>query len=231
MLKSITSLFALACVASVSAQSFTLSFNGNELTNGQSFEVGYTQPIPGAPMVQWESAVMTSSEGGEFVCEATSPSDNFDLLSICCGGECVFPPAKNETVVKHFSVEANTPLNLQIHRSSGVLATAKGDLVANVVIYPAGKPDQKFSYSASFVVKPASEVNGIGNVSADDEYVKVSGRRLLYKGHGQLSVYTILGTTMAAAKAEGEGELDLSHLAAGIYVYRLGSLTGKFIVR
>ena len=229
MRKIFTLLSALACAVTMTAQSFTISFDGQALTNGQTFDVGYTQPIP--VLVAWESTSMVSPEGGTFICEASSSTENFAQLNVCCGGDCVTPSALGAVVRKEFTLNAGEPLDLQIHRGSGPLAAQNGTLTANVAIYPKGKPNEKFTYTCNFVVKPASEVGGISDVTANKDYVKVSGRKLMYSGDGQLSVYTILGTRVLAANIHGEGSIDLSAFTPGVYVYRLNSHSAKFYVR
>lgn len=213
----------------MAAQTFTVSIDGNKLSDGQTFDVGYTQPLP--ILAAWESVRIVSPEGGTFVCEASSPSDTYGQLQVCCGGECKTPDAKGAVIVKEFELKAGEVMDPQIHRSSGPLAQFHGDLTANVTIYPKANPTAKLSYTCNFVLKPASEVGGVTDVTVGKEYVRLSGKTLHYNGHGQLSVYSLLGNRLVSVAANGEGTVSLSHLAAGVYIYRLGGKSGKFTLR
>lgn len=228
MYKIFTTLATLFVALTVSAQSFTVSLDGNAITNGQTFDVGYTQPLP--VLAAWESVSMTSPEGGEFVCEAYSSTDNFSQLQVCCGGDCVVPSAKNSVVRKEFTLKAGESLDLQIHRGSGPLAMHNGTLTAHVTLYAKNVPSAKFTYVCNFLVKPASEVGAVTDITADGEYVKVAGHTLNYNGNGKLDVYNMQGNHMLTATANGTGSVDLSNLDAGVYVYQLGAMKGKFTV-
>lgn len=228
MKKTFTLLLALAIALGASAQTFKLTQGDREISNGESFEVGYTTQ---AILAIWESATIVSPEGGKFISETSSPSDNFGLLSVCSGGECESPSGKDVVIKKEFTLQPNVPMDLQIHRTSGLIQSATGDLIAKVKIYPADHPDQAFTYSANFVVKPASEVAGIGNLASDSEYVKVLGGKINFSGQGNLEIYSILGVRVKSAHAHGEGSLSIANLSRGVYVYRLGKLSGKFTVR
>ena len=228
MKKTITSILALALAMGMSAQSFKILQGEREITNGESFEVGYSKK---GPIVSWESSSIYSAEGGSFTCEVSTASDNWNKLQACCGGVCEGVTGVNEVLKKTFDLEAGKTLDMQIHRVSGTLASQSGDLVANVKIYPTAKPDEAFTYSPNFVVMSAEDVAGIEDVATNHEYVKVSGGELTYSGNGQLGIYTILGNCLKSVYVQGEGAVDITTLPAGIYVYRLGKLSGKFTVK
>lgn len=228
MYKFFTTLATLFVALTVSAQSFTVTLDGHAISNGQTFDVGYTQPLP--ILAAWESVSMTSAEGGSFVCEAYSSTDNYSQLQVCCGGDCVVPSAKNGVVRKEFTLKAGETLDLQIHRGSGPLASHNGTLTAHVTLYAKNAPADKFTYTCNFLVKPASEVGSVAEITTDGDYVKVSGHTLSYSGGGQLTVYNLHGQPVLQTSVSGEGTIDLSHLDAGVYVYQLGALKGKFTV-
>lgn len=73
----------------------------------------------------------------------------------------------------------------------------------------------------------------IASVEAAAQAVSVKGRVLTYAFDTptQLALYTISGQPAICRTLSGNGTLSLEALPAGVYVYRAGSHTGKFIVR
>jgi hypothetical protein len=83
-------------------------------------------------------------------------------------------------------------------------------------------------------IPEAEGAAGIGTVSAAAaSRINVSGKVLHYSftQPTQVKLYTISGQAAMSRTLNGAGSLNLQGLPAGIYMYRAGKTTGKFMIR
>lgn len=86
--------------------------------------------------------------------------------------------------------------------------------------------------TVTFVAESQEELK-IANVAAGGINLSLKGRTLNFNTDSaiDLTLYTISGQSAISRRISGHGSVNLTNLPSGVYIYRAGKKTGKFILR
>lgn len=222
MKKLFTSLMVLAAALTASAQNFTVTgVDDATYTDGDVITVGPSVPRPGKFAWNPELIVHMSKAGNLTV---TAEASVADIVQFCgLDGQCAMLGASGKEKQKWYGAGDICPLEIDI--------SAKNELIAQPVEVKVVITDgeQTMNLTLNFV----SESAGIDAPAAATQSLTVSHRVLNYSVEGavQLAVYNISGRAVVNRRVSATGSLNLAALPAGVYVYRLGNTTGKFLLR
>lgn len=230
MKKLFTSLTLLgAAVFGVSAQNFTVTGLGDAtFADGDVVNVGYTpSAIPGRYNWDPELEVHVNHATSAITGKSTftvSVSANVDGKVQFCGidGQCQIIGATGVTKSGSYSAGNVIPLIIDIANERQLPAEP---YVVNVSVSDGVE-------TVNFTVNFTSEA-GLATPEVADSRIRVSGRTLHYTvdATDNLTLYNISGRSVISRSVSGTGSINLRGVPAGIYVYRLGTLTGKLLVR
>ncbi len=233
MNKFLTSVILMAgCSAAMSAQSFTLQ-KGEEGTvtynNGDRITVPYTSQDWGGGFIsyKWDSELFLHANS-TCIAQLTVYSECNDV-QVCGGGNCITTGSQpDNTVKKTISLEKGKDLNMQIEIIS-MTGTMPFDTPQEATV-TCTADGQTVEVTLVFVPEENTALTDITGSAAD--FIAVSGRTLDYAFSSPvtLTVYTIAGRAALTHRLSGSGSLSLATLPAGVYIYRAGTRTGKFIV-
>lgn len=223
-------LMMFGCIAAMSAQSVTLQ-------KGAEGEVTYTS----GDVIE----VKAEKQGDEIfsyykwdpelylLLPKTSTSVTVTLASESavqfCGGDgnCQMT-GPGKPVEKKIALTSGKPEALQIDilDMAGAIADDE-EITATLTVASLTKTD---SYTIKFLPKNNA---GILDMETEANAISVSGRSLTYSFAKPtvLTLYTISGQAAVTRTLNGAGSMSLEALPGGVYIYRAGTQTGKFIVR
>lgn len=213
-------------------------YNGEDLANDYTLTYeGYTYEsvplIPGFHPFKVDPEIHLVSEKAGIVNVQTVSNVNVNL---CAGSNCV-----NGTTNKkeNVSLSENTPLNLQMDWVPGDAYNNDGSdvivpaITVTITAWYVDDPSSKITLT----VKMGGFTAGVESLTVDNaNEINVTGRKLYYnvESASQIQVYSLSGKSVISQQAVGNGEINLSNLASGVYIYRLegkNGKTGKFIIR
>ena len=150
------------------------------------------------------------------------PSGSKVALQFCeQGGQCleVGTVKKLDKSTANYDAEA-------AYRMVPSLPAEKGSMTVKIT-------DGKGATFTLNVAFDTTKNGGIDAVETEADSFSVNGKTFNYNVSAPtaLSVYSIVRKQVMSTDIEGRGTIDLSDLASGIYVYRAGHSSGKFIVR
>lgn len=192
----------------------TITFDDIKIVDeGSYFEVEM------APDLYISSDIYTQSV--EITAECTSGQE----IQMCAGGNC----ARGSFVTKSkVLLQTNQKLFLQFDYNNEFDAGEEIPTITTVITavdtkYPATKK--------SFTIIMGKNASA-GDIATDD-VVSYSPDGLAYSfaTNSDLAIFDITGKQIYAARLSGAGVVDTSHLAKGVYLFRAGKASGKFIVK
>lgn len=226
-------LLAAAMLVAGASQAAGLSFllgespiaNGEEVTYTDYKVENYEEDVD----VLFEPHMYLTADYATGPVTLTAVCTSGQKIQICAGGDCV--DAAN-VEKKLTPLAANEKLDLQFHYTAmQVLPDAVASLKECVTVLSASD-DNDAAISTTCTVIFSTNNSGIKSIEYGKN-VAVANGRIAYSVNGaeSLRVYSLSGNTVVGATVEGNGTVDVNHLAPGIYVYTLGNASGKFIVR
>ncbi len=225
-------MLAAAAILAAGAQAQTLSFTleGTPIVPGSkvSFNDGNVDLENG----EWEylPEIMLSSDiNGNVNLVATCTTGQ--NIMVCCGGTCT-PGTRVEK--NNLQLTAGTPLNIEFHYMGYAEDFDNIKVPENVTT----------EISAEYVGNPASKVefvlvcnsteggSVIGVYEKAAQLTSVNGS-LEYSVEDSctLALYSQAGERVLTTEVEGNGAISTVGLAKGVYVYTLGTKSGKLIVK
>ncbi len=196
------------------ADGSTITFNDIKVVDeGSYFEVEM------APDLYISSDIYTQTV--EITAECTSGQS----VKICAGGNCALgTTARRDKVV----LQTNKKLALDFHYDSEFDAGEEIPTVTTVITavdtkYPATKK------SFTIIMGKNASVSDIATGNAVS--YTPDGLAYAFAADSDLAIFDITGKQIYAARLSGSGVVDTSHLAKGVYLYRAGAASGKFIVK
>jgi hypothetical protein len=236
-------LFTLALImlgsasASLSAQNFVLQKGAEGTTtyaDGDVITVGYTTStvdgLDGWLNVKWDPELhVKANKAGSYTLTVTTDMSGLQVCSFT--GQCTIVSGSTSRTaslkagavenllvdVTDFIMEGQTPTAITSEQTATVNMTSNGESI---------------TVTLKFI--PEAEGAGIGTVTAPSTSdITVSGKVLHYSftQPTQVKLYTISGQAAMSRTLNGAGSLNLQGLPAGIYLYRAGKNTGKFMIR
>lgn len=229
MKKIFTSILLLAATATAWAvDGFQLqNKDGSVVYNdGDEITVGWEYMVPGATSGprQWHAPVYikTGFEGSYTVKIVTTST----MTQCCFGGGCepVSGEYRKSAILKADVVE-NTQFEIMDLQS---IVNFTDPQEATLSVASMGKV---VTLNIKFVYAPQSSLASLTKVDANG--VNINGRTVNYSlsTPTELTIFTISGQPAASHLLCGHGTLHLDTLPGGVYLYRAGKKTGKFIVR
>lgn len=146
-------------------------------------------------------------------------------IQMCCGGDC----ESGESVTKdNIKLSGGTLLDTQFEY---IYVPKQGEEKPSIVtaLLAVEKPESLGEYVAELYVNFDLKNSSVSILEADREVVYRNG--LLEYNAGQLCEFTIYdsnGRIVYNTSINGQGSINLEHLAQGNYVYRIGNKAGKF---
>lgn len=235
MNKFFTLLLGLACATALNAQNLTVTVNGNPVANGATVSAGNFE-IFGGDNGYWTchpEAFITCDEDLTVILEAKVPTlSGGNEVQFCPYGLCRTPV--NGIAEASVNLVKDTPLSFETHLDVwSVLATdpCPTDIKADVEISVYYRLKKVFSFTLAF---DSSNVGAINAVENEEGSVKLAGNNILeynLPASTKLSIYSLNGSTVLQRTVNGHGSLSLDRLAAGVYLYKAGTLSGKLYVK
>lgn len=231
MKKIFTSIMMLGAVAAMSAQNLHIQKGADGevvYENGETVEISVEQTWYGDDYftLQWDPEFYIVADAA---CNAIVSVNSPKGFVQFCGGtttECINTSTTNPAV-KQFALQPNAPQNMVIDilDMTGSYPFSD-DIETTVTATYNGK-----TYSLKVIFKATSA--GVNEVSTDVTKVAVEGRTLHYyfAQPTLVTLYTISGQPAMTHTVNGAGSLSLDALPGGVYLYRAGARTGKFVVR
>lgn len=197
---------ALCSVAAFAADGFHLTYKDQTITSDTELNIGYREAVPGK-IYDWQPEIfaVASSDMTASVSFTSTETTDVTKLQLCIGGQCQALSGSGAVISQEVALKANEPVNVAGHRGALVAAqaaTAK-DLKATLTVANKANPSDKIVLVLNFVVKPDSEMGGVGSIEADNQ--------------GPVTYYNILGMQL---REEPE---------SGIFIRRQGNKAVKVI--
>lgn len=223
MKKIFTSMLLMAAAVVASAQNFTVTaFDGTRtLKDGDVIECGYEEGLFG---LTWDPAIeVLCNKNLTLTVTANAPAGN--KIQFCgITGNCAMLSGTPETRSNAYSEGDKVPMQL--------------DIMSGNIVYPVDATlkitdgTETVNITVTFSPKAQEELS-IADVAADGVKIALKGRTLNYNADSatDLTLYTISGQSAISRRISGHGSLSLTNLPAGVYIYRAGKKTGKFILR
>jgi len=211
------------------------------VSNGDSYVTGYFTKMenPAFIMYQQDSELYIKGPAGldmTFEVEATAQ------VMVCCLGQCV-AANPSEKVVKSGSLDpSSTDLmagttdiyTLRIDKAGNTMSSPLQEITVKVTAYETANPSDKVTVTVTMSTKPYEELIGsVDGIQTTNEYVNLaSGNVLKYhvEQPARLEIYSIAGRLVYSRQIQGNGSLHLD-LGQGVYIYRVGKLTGKMLLK
>ncbi|MDE5959020.1 MAG: T9SS type A sorting domain-containing protein [Muribaculaceae bacterium] len=225
-------LMMFGCIAAMSAQSVTLQ-KGAEgevtYTSGDVIEVKVKEheiSTPDFPYFIWDPELYLLLPKTSTTVTVTVSSES--AVQFCGGdGNCQMT-SPGKPVEKKIALTSGKPeaLQIEIMDMGGAIADDE-EMTATLTVASLTKTD---TYTIKFLPKNNA---GILDMETEANAISVSGRSLTYSfTHPTvLTLYTISGQAAVTRTLNGAGSMSLEALPGGVYIYRAGTQTGKFIVR
>lgn len=228
MNKIFTSLFLMGVALTASAQSVQVQKGADGsvvYSNGDVINVTPTEIVSGtSTRYAWDPELHIKAINTCWVTVTASCTPEDNNVQFCgINGSCVLLGSGEQT--KSTTMNAGQIENLEIDIARRAQLITENQ-VCTVTIDADGEV-------TTLTINFLKDKAGIASVETAPQAVSVKGRVLTYgfDTPTQLSLYTISGQPAISRILSGHGTLSLEALPAGVYVYRAGSHTGKFIVR
>lgn len=255
MKKIFTLLLAITAVMSVSAANFQLLRGEDYKESSGTFIPGSYQPVAnGAAYVtgyfvrdvppifkffQQDSELYIKGPAGldvTFEVESSAP------VQVCCLGQCeqtepmkvVKKSGKLDPTSADLMPGTDDIYNLRIDKSGNMSAETIEEIVVKVTVYETSNPSDKVMVTITMSNKTHEELMGsVDGVQAATEFVKLAAGNVLkynVEQAARLELYSIAGRLVYSRQIQGTGSIHLE-LGQGVYIYRVGKLTGKFLLK
>ena len=223
MKKFFTSMLLMVAAFAASAQNFTVTaFDGTRtLKDGDVIECGYEESLFGW---EWNPAIdVICNKNLTLTVTANAPAGSGIQF---CGitGSCKRLDGNPETRSNTYTEGTKVPMQLDI---------LGGNVVAPVdATLKITDGTETVNITITFVPDAQEELS-IANVAAEGVNIALKGRTLNFNTDStvDLTLYTISGQSAISRRISGHGSLSLTNLPSGVYIYRAGKKTGKFILR
>lgn len=228
MKKTLLLAFAVACgVSAAQAKEITFTFNEGVVANGSTVEFTEYEEF------DWGTYTEVFIEPKVFVTKDSSEPIDMQLTSdypvqLCIGGQC---EAAMDITKEDLTFPVNTLQDLMLDCSIIYMPDEEviiPEITVNIKAWYQSTPENP----TSFTIKMGT-VAAIHNIVADTTPVKVAANTLSYNVNGTsvATIFNTAGQQVLSQTVSGNGTLNLNALPAGIYIYSVNGVTGKFIVR
>jgi hypothetical protein len=230
-------LLTMLSVMTVSAQDFAVKYNGSALANGATVNVTsediVTSEIIAGVMNVYSMTpyfYVTGGEDGTFTVDYEITETNGNGTFQFCyylqegTGQCV---NTNHTVVDgYFNDDTNSGFDMQYSYKGASMQPIKATVKVKVT--------NNDSASVSFTIVYDSEATAsVSSVAKDSSVVRFANNNLYVNldSATNVEVFSATGARVKVVKGVKNAAINMSNLQTGIYFYRAGKKTGKFIVK
>lgn len=228
MKKIFTSIICLAAALVASAQNFTVTgIDGVTYADGDVVNIGYTLNERGRKLwnpeleVTVNKATTSLTHRSVFTVSAYAGVEN--MVEFCgLDGSCTVLSGIPMSKSNSYAEGESFPLQIEIQNK-----VFTSTVTASVSI---SDGQETVNLTINFLT---TEQAGISAPEAIEPALKVSGHTLTYNvdAPANLTIYNISGRAVLNRTVNNSGTISLDGFHAGVYVYRLGNLTGKILVR
>lgn len=228
MNKIFTSLMLMAAAFGAAAQSFTVSTpDGKTYADGDEVNCSYSFSGYG---YDWEPGLQvtvdkeTSPLGGSSFSVTVSASEPGVVRFCGLSTECAILGSDPVTNSKSFKLGQTFPLSIDIYDYP---TKPEKTIVATVKITDG---TETVNLKVNFL---PTEAAGIAEVEVGNGTLSFVGRTMHYgvEQPSKFSLYNISGRAVVDRTLSGAGSLSFASIPAGVYIYRLGTKTGKVLLK
>lgn len=228
-MKKIYMFAALAAMAlGAHAQTITFTMDGKEIPNGETIrydkmEIKEDYGDDGYDYVYEPNLYFSGSATGSI--DAHVVCTTGQAVQFCLNGLCV---NEKDILKENVPIEANTPQDTMFE-FMGMAYSADEmppqDVTVDISIKYTGKPETETTIRFIFNPSDAS----VSTLGEDGVKVSAANGEIRYETAtpATLRLYSVQGIETLKAAVSGKGTLSTAGLANGLYIYTLGSKTGK----
>ncbi len=213
-----TLLAFLACALQIHAQKLSFQQEGKDIENGSVFitskinaefaAIGFTQFAP-------EIFIVSDTNAKNVTVKAESLDNK--SIELCFAGSCKPGVAISSTG----DLKANTPENINLHAGE-LMATTPQTCKVRLTAYYEGKENEAITIEVW--MSNDENVLSTENIETKKDIVAVDGKTLHYSlcnAAKSIKIYTLTGSlqTTIPLKGNKEGNVSLSNLSSGLYLY------------
>lgn len=218
----------MALALSASAQTFTVSDAAGKIyADGDVVNIGYTfdgECYSWSPEIQVTVNEETSLFGGSTF-SVTATASQAGIVQFCgLIDGCTILSSASATHTKTYTKGQTFPLAIEILDCYDMLTS---EVSVDVKITDGS---ETMKLTINFLT---TEAAGINETAGMVSKIAFSGRTMTYslESAEKFTLYNISGRAMVDRTLSGSGSLNFTSYPAGVYVYRLGSKTGKVLLK
>jgi hypothetical protein len=230
----------LGTVATMSAQELNVYYGDKLVKNGDVITVSepHTTPIPGiGSKYEFSSGLYVEGDAEADLTihgEVTKFESSYDgmALSLCPANKCSYLDGTSiETTFLYDP--SNGKEDAQLHLANANFANIEEpvvDVELDMTIYYSEYPETTVKFKLVFCNDPNASVS---SVAKDSSVVRFANNNLYVNldSATNVEVFSATGARVKVVKGVKNAAINMSNLQTGIYFYRAGKKTGKFIVK
>lgn len=228
MKKLYISLFSALIAFGASARELTFYLGDTKIAKDANIEYNdiTIDTTDGFQAVAMEPKLYLSSDIFSANIEVKATCTSGQEIQICAGGECTPGTTVTKDKVK---IQTNEKLDLEFHYRVDLGMDEEVPTVTTIFEAKDTKyPDATYT-SFTLIMGKTAGVQVIENNT--DITVTPAGLVYTLNVPTTLAIYDITGKQALNTQLQGTGVVDTSSLVKGIYIYRAGNTSGKFIVK
>lgn len=197
----------------------TFEFTAVEIEDFSDYGLGVSYAFDPKIFIQTSADITV-----DVVAECTTGQN----VQLCCGGAC----ASGVTVTKSgIQLTASEPLSTMFEQMGNVQSADNIPtfVSTDLTVYKAGTKNALTSITVVFKYGE----NGVASVITKDNAFSYANGAISYivDGSAAAALYTTDGKCVLNTEVSGRGSISTTGIAAGVYIYRLGSKTGKILIK
>lgn len=220
-------LCAIAALAFSSQAAVEVTYKGQKVTENQEILVNKDDLTPIATIGYGLKFEFESTGVAPITVDAFSDTNIFQLCTTpgTCNTEYT---SEGSSLWKITSIASGSPMTFDFSKNY-VHATT----VPSVHTYFDVTVTDNSGSTLKFKVKVNTDQAGVDAVNANTNSLKVQGKALHYSASSPvvIEVYSIAGNLVFKQAVNGNGSIDMSGIHTGMYIYRMGTVTGKFVIK
>jgi hypothetical protein len=230
----------LGAMSTVSAQEINVYFGDKLVKNGDVLTVSepHNTVMPMGTKYEFSSGITIEAEAEDnmtIVGTVTKFVSDYDGMSLSlCPEQCTF--LENGVLQNTFLYDpSNGALDIKLHLATSSFVTGVAQPIVDVeldmsIAYTDYKEESEVKFKLIFCNDPSAAV---ASISKDNSLVKFANNNLtvnLDKAE-TVEIFSTTGARVKVVKAVKSATINLASLQKGLYFYRVGKKTGKFIVK
>lgn len=225
-MKKLYSMFILAAVALSSQAAVEVVYKGQKVTENQEIIFSKDDVTPLATIGYIVKFDFEATGAAPIKVDAISDTNIFQLCTT--PGTCATDYTAKDDLWKISNTSTGSPMTFDFSKSY-----VPAQAIPSVNTYFDITVTDNSGSKLSFKVKVNTDQAGVDAVDANVTSLKVYGKTLHYSASSPatIEVYSIAGNLVIKQNVSGNGSIDLSGIHTGMYIYRMGGTTGKFVIR